>query len=188
MRSIKGPPMRFRYLETRPSRGSTSTRGPDRRSSRTDRGSLPCCHIRLTARKPPPPSYPRQLKSLGDHIRKQRLDLGLLQTDVAHEFGVDEMTVCNWEINRTSPQLRFITKIIAFLGYRPYDTRCGTLGKRIIACRRLTGLSQKELACRLSVDPSTLGRWERERGCPSERHQERLLASLNSLPAFREEA
>ena len=178
MRSIKGPPMRFRYLETRPSRGSTSTRGPDLRSSRTDRGSLPCCHIRLTARKPPPPSYPRQLKSLGDHIRKQRLDLGLLQTDVAHEFGVDEMTVCNWEINRTSPQLRFIPKIIAFLGYSPYDTQCGTLGKRIVACRCVLGLSQKELAYRLGVDPATLGRWERDEGRPTRTQLEVLIVLL----------
>ena len=43
------------------------------------------------------------------------------------------MTICNWEINRTSPQLRFIPKIITFLGYVPYDTQSGTFGKRIVA-------------------------------------------------------
>jgi len=84
------------------------------------------------------------------------------------------MTICNWEINRTSPQLRFMPKIIAFLGYSPYDTQSGTLGKRIGACRRLLGLSQKELARRLGVDPSTLGRWETGRGQPSKKHRERL--------------
>jgi len=112
---------------------------------------LPFCHIQLTDRKPLPPAYPRQLNTLGDHLRKRRLDLGLLQREAADKLGVDATTICNWETNRTSPQLRFIPEILTFLGYIPYDTQSGTLGKRIGACRRLLGLSQKELARRLGV-------------------------------------
>ena len=115
---------------------------------------------------------------MGDHLRKGRLDLGLLQKEVAERLGVDAMTICNWETNRTSPQLRFIPRIIAFLGYNPHYTQSGTLGERIVACRRVMGLSQKELACHLGVDPSTLGRWERGTGRPSQRCRERLLAFL----------
>jgi len=92
------------------------------------------------------------------------------------------MTICNWETNRTSPQLHLIPRIIAFLGYSPYDTQSGTLGKRIVACRHTMGLTQKELARRLAIDPSTLGRWERGAGRQSKRHRERLLAFLNQLP------
>ncbi|MGQ9555145.1 MAG: helix-turn-helix domain-containing protein [Anaerolineae bacterium] len=33
----------------------------------------------------------------------------------------------------------------------------GTLGERVLACRCLLGISQKELAQRLGIDPSTLG-------------------------------
>ena len=145
------------------------------------RVALPSCHIQLTGRKPLPPAYPRQLNTLGDHVRKRRLDLGLLQREAADKLGVDAMTICNWEINRTSPQLRLIPRIITFLGYVPYDTQPETLGKRIIAYRRLMGLSQKELAGRLRVDPSTLGRWEGEKGCPSDKHRERLLALRHDL-------
>ena len=57
------------------------------------------------------------------------------------------------------PAPSFIPRIIAFLGYSPYDTESGPLGKRIVACRRAKGLTQKELARRLDVDPSTVGRW-----------------------------
>ena len=84
------------------------------------------------------------------------------------------MSICNWEINRTSPQLYLIPRIIAFLGYIPYNTQSGTLGKRIVACRRAMGLTQKELARRLGVDPSTVARWESGRGQPSKEHRERL--------------
>jgi transcriptional regulator with XRE-family HTH domain len=37
-----------------------------------------------------------------------------------------------------------------------------SLGQRIKACRQFRGISQKELADQLGVDPTTLGRWERE--------------------------
>jgi len=84
------------------------------------------------------------------------------------------MTICNWEINRTSPQLYLIPRIIAFLDYNPYDTQSGSLGKRIVAYRRVMGITQKELARRLGVDPSTLARWETGRGQPSKKLRERL--------------
>ena len=118
------------------------------------------------------------MKTLGDHLRKRRLDLGLLQTEVAEQLGVDDMTICIWETNRTSPQLRLIPSIIAFLGYVPYDTRSGSLAKRILACRRVMGLSQRELARRVGVDPSTLGCWEREGGRPSKKLMARAEAFL----------
>jgi len=97
------------------------------------------------------------------------------------------MTVCNWEINRTSPQLRLIPRVIAFLGYVPYDTQSGPLAKRIMACRHAMGLTQKEFARRLGVDPSTLARWETARGQPSKKLRQRLMAFLNNLSLVHKE-
>ena len=118
------------------------------------------------------------MRALGDYLRKRRLDLGLLQSEEADKLGVDEMTVCNWEINRTSPQLRFIPRIIEFLGYMPDDTQVEDLGQQIVAARRRLGLSQRDLAHCLGVDPGTLGRWERGKGRPSQRYRGRPLAFL----------
>ena len=84
-----------------------------------NRVALPFCHVQLIAWKPLPPAYPRELKTLGDHLRKRRLDLGLLQKQVADRLEVNAMTICNWETNRTSPQLRFVPRILSFLGYNP---------------------------------------------------------------------
>ena len=83
------------------------------------RGSSPSCHFTLTAQKPSPLPYPAQISTIGDHLRKRRLDLGLLQREVAEELGVTESTIWNWEANCSSPQLGFIPKTIAFLGYNP---------------------------------------------------------------------
>jgi transcriptional regulator with XRE-family HTH domain len=141
---------------------------------------LPFCHVQLVGPKPLPRAYPRELRTLGDHLRKQRIDLGLLQRDVAEKLQVNQMTICNWETNRTSPQLRLIPEIVAFLGYDPHDTPPQALGKRIIAIRRSLGLSQKRLARLLNIDPSTLGRWETGEGSPSKILLRRLDAFLTS--------
>jgi transcriptional regulator with XRE-family HTH domain len=90
---------------------------------------LPFCHATLKAQKPLPPAYPNSLKTLGDHLRKRRLDLSLRQKDVSEKLGVAEATVWYWEKNLTSPSLRYIPKIIKFLGYEPYDTMDKTLGQ-----------------------------------------------------------
>jgi DNA-binding XRE family transcriptional regulator len=101
--------------------------------------ALPSCHVQLVGPKPLPRAYPRELRTLGDHLRKRRIDLGLLQRDVASRLKVNEATVCNWETNRTSAQLRVMARIIAFLGYCPYHPQSDLLGQRIRAQRRCHG-------------------------------------------------
>src|SRR3990172_2152482 len=122
-----------------------------------------CC-LTLVAPKPLPSAYPKELNTIGDHIRKRRLDLKLFQEAVAKIIGVQESTITNWEKNRVSPRLHYIPKIIDFLGYNPCDTGFKTLGEEIVAHRRILGMTQKELARTLGIDSTTLGRWEREEG------------------------
>src|SRR6266511_2668936 len=63
--------------------------------------ALPFCHVTLRGRKPLPRAYPGSVRTLGDHLCRRRLDLGLLQREVAERLGADECTVTNWELNRT---------------------------------------------------------------------------------------
>ncbi len=93
----------------------------DHRGIHTDRVALPFCHITLKTQKPLPSAYPQTLKTLGDHLRKRRFDLDLLQKEVAQKIGVGESTIYNWENNLTKPALRYIPKIVKFLGYESYD-------------------------------------------------------------------
>ncbi len=135
---------------------------------------MPFCKITLKSRKPSSFPYPKRLKTLGDHLRKKRLDLKLQQKEVAKKLRVDETSIYNWENNRASPSLYRLPKIIKFLGYIPNSLKTKTPGEKIAASRRFLGLTQKELAHRLGIDPSTLGRWEKGKSTPSKKELERL--------------
>ena len=65
--------------------------------------------------------------------------------------------------------------IIEFLGYNPLESST-SFPQRLIAMRRARGLTQKELAIELGVDPSTIRNWERSEHEPSQRKMS-LLAS-----------
>ncbi|MBI3089379.1 MAG: helix-turn-helix domain-containing protein [Candidatus Tectomicrobia bacterium] len=69
----------------------------------------------MKATKPLPQAYPKNIKTLGDQLRKKRLDLGLLQKDVAEVIGVDATTIYNWEKGRVVPARRYVKEIIRFL-------------------------------------------------------------------------
>ena len=119
------------------------------------------------------------MKTLGDHLRKKRLDLGLLQKEVAQRLGIATDTVTNWEKGRTSPRLRLIPQIIEFLEYVPFSGEGKTFGQRIVEMRRALGVRQEDLAHQLSVDPSTLARWEQGMERPLEQHLENVNVFLD---------
>ncbi|HEY2989813.1 MAG TPA: helix-turn-helix domain-containing protein [Candidatus Binatia bacterium] len=127
---------------------------------------MPFCHAVLTAQKPKDSAYPKELKTLGDHIRKRRLELGLFQKHVAKQIGVDEATVFNWESNETQSRIRHIPRIIEFLGYNPLSNSEG-LSNRLLAARMVLGFTQRDMARRLGVDPTTILLWETRKRRPS---------------------
>ncbi|MGH9901397.1 MAG: helix-turn-helix domain-containing protein [Pyrinomonadaceae bacterium] len=102
----------------------------------------------------------------GDLIRARRLDLGLLQRQVAEEVGVDETTVYNWENNRVNPAVRLIPQIIQSLGYCPYTPRL-PVGGRLKPWRQSPGHSQEKMAQVVDADVGMLRRWEKGRKSPS---------------------
>jgi transcriptional regulator with XRE-family HTH domain len=128
---------------------------------------LPFCKLTLKAKKPDFKPYPKQLKTIGDHLKKRRLDLNLPQKEVAKRLQATICTYRNWEKNRSNPSLPFIPRIIKFLGYVPYETSGQDFGKQIAAKRRLLGLRQKDLACLMGVDPCTIRSWEKGRHKPN---------------------
>jgi len=64
--------------------------------------------------------------TLGDHLRRRRLELGLYQKDVAAQIGVTTSTIWNWE-HGWAVGYQYLPKLIRFLGYSPdicQDSKC----------------------------------------------------------------
>jgi transcriptional regulator with XRE-family HTH domain len=139
--------------------------------------------VTLKAERPVPAAYPKSLKTFGDHLKKRRLDLSLRQKDVSHILGVSETSIWYWEKNLTSPSLHHVPKVIEFLGYVPYEKSPETLGERIGNARRVFGITLKQLAYRLGVDPGTLSNWEKGKGSPPKEHLKKLSTLFTSLPS-----
>ncbi|MEO6324034.1 MAG: helix-turn-helix transcriptional regulator [Thermoanaerobaculia bacterium] len=150
--------------------------GVDRPGTRMGIPALPFCHVQLTA-KIPDHRYPKALSSLGDHLRKRRLDLGLYQMDVAARVGADTKTVTNWELNRTEPDLAHLPALLAFLGFDPRPEG-QTFGERLYRARTAKGLSHRDLARLIEVDESTVWKWEDGRHRPMGRLLDRLCEVL----------
>ena len=139
--------------------------------------ALPCLRFESKTLKLMHISYPEYPKTIGDHIKKKRMDLKLLQKDVAKIFNVSEGCITYWENNRSSPLIQYYPNVIKFLGYCPLEFNLDTFKGRIMAYRYLNGLSRKNFAKKMGVDPQTVAGWENDRGKgPKKVKVERLLA------------
>ena len=103
--------------------------------------------------------YPKELKSLGDHLKACRLDLGLTQKQAAVKLAVDAGSVGNWEISRTSIKTRYYPALIEFLGYNPLPEPTSP-GQAIRRARMTRGWSRRKLACAAGLDEATVSRIE----------------------------
>lgn len=145
---------------------------------------MPFCRFSLKARKPLSIQYHKSLETIGDHLRKRRLDLGLLQREVALLLGSTECSVYLWETNRTSPTFPFLPKIIEFLGYCPVDPS-DTPGRRLLWARLCNGLSQSRMAKAIGVDPNTLWRLEKGKWEGREKYLRMAIGFLEAMAARR---
>lgn len=99
--------------------------------------ALPFCRATLRGVRCPKGPYFTKLKgysaeptTIGEAIRKRRLDLGLRQIDVAEAIGCNEMTIVNWEKGHTRPRKDKTSEIAAFLspiGWHICQNYCGFL-------------------------------------------------------------
>jgi transcriptional regulator with XRE-family HTH domain len=103
---------------------------------------------------------PTPPETVGDHIRKRRLGLKLLQREATERMGVCETSIFNWKSNKGTPEIRFMPAIIRFLGFNPLP-EAATLAEQLVRRRTALGKSQKESALKLGVDAGTLATWER---------------------------
>jgi transcriptional regulator with XRE-family HTH domain len=139
---------------------------------------LPLVHIRLVAPRPKP--YPEHPRTLGEHIKKRRLELALTQAQAAKVLMISPSTVLNWETGCTSPSIRYLPSVFTFLGYYAFPEPT-TVGERLLQNRRKRGWSIREAAEALGIDPGTWRDWEAGKTILHRTHRA-LLARFLSLP------
>ena len=90
-------------------------------------------------------------------------------------------TLKNWEKGRAKVGEAYYLKVIRFLGHDPNPVP-RSLPERLRAARLASGLSQKGLALRLGLDPSTVRAWEAGRGDSGHERVRQVLEEFAAAP------
>jgi transcriptional regulator with XRE-family HTH domain len=144
---------------------------------------VPFCRVTLKAKKPQNEgylAYPKELETLGDLIRKRRLELKLTAKELGKILDVDPDTIYGWEYHKCAPNPRRLSEIIKFLGEDPQVLMRKFYGAVIRAYRMSHGLSQHKLALKLGVSRTAIQQWESNTRYPSEKYIERLTFILSN--------
>lgn len=133
---------------------------------------LPGVKVCLKTERPLP--YPRSPSTLGGHLKKRRIEAGLLQRQAAKTIGIGVNTLITWEQDGAEPETCYWPAIIAFLGYDPNPAPM-TLGECLRAKYRELGLPRKKVALRLGIDEGTLLKYEQGTSRPTMDRTQKLI-------------
>lgn len=125
--------------------------------------------------------YPGKPKTLGEHLRKCRLDLYQTQEQVARVFEITVTAYISWEGDDNIPSVRKWPTVVRFLGYDPTPTPT-SFAESVAALRRLLGFDKKRLATRLGVDVKSVLNWEAGRTKPFSGVRQKLAKLAPNLP------
>lgn len=102
--------------------------------------------------------YPDSPTTVGEHLRKRRLDMGQTQAQAAASLGVTFTSLNGWEAGRIEPGIDKWPGIIRFLGFDP-NPAPENLDQALTALQRRHGLPRERLAFRLGIERKTLFNW-----------------------------
>jgi transcriptional regulator with XRE-family HTH domain len=121
--------------------------------------------------------------TLGDHLRRRRLELGLYQKDVAIQIDVTTSTIWNWENGWSTIAMGCMPKVIKFLGYNPIPCP-EALMERLAWYKQAKGLPLEKLGAEMGRDPEQLADWLTGRHNPCRRNQKEIEEFLSDKLDF----
>ena len=123
-----------------------------------------------------------QPRTIGEHIKKARIQKGLHQSDVAKLIGVSSNQLCAWEIGkRRIMKVKYFPRILKFLGYIPELKKPYSIGRDMTIVKQIYGWNNKSLAEELGLDPSTVSNWIKGKQTKCKRKNEQVVLSLKKL-------
>jgi len=133
---------------------------------------------------PQPPELEKEPATLGEHLRRKRIELGLEQKEVAARLGVSASAIWHWEHGWDIAR-RFYPRIISFLGYNPFPMPEGTI-ERFAWYKLINGLNLEMLGKELGRHPEQVSEWLRGVRIPCKRNmrviEEFLEERLEDMP------
>ena len=139
----------------------------------------------------------KQPKTIGEHLRRRRVQLQLHQSQGAKLLKVSTVTLSRWERDHTYPTWDYHETITKYLGYDAF-AQCGhrdpyrnetpvvaslspsSLCQNLKTLRLELKLTLKECSKELNVAPKTLHTWEIGARQPCRKHREVISGFLNS--------
>jgi len=144
--------------------------------------------------------YPTKINTIGDLVRKTRMDLDLEVKQLANKLGMCEQAIINLEKNRSQSRPHLLKKVVEFLrphvnGSMPdkdfwdlcfknnplYPKQQNTFGDKLRSTRMQNFLSIPNLAKELGVDPTSVAKWERMESKPIPKYKKRVLAWIKKI-------
>jgi transcriptional regulator with XRE-family HTH domain len=129
--------------------------------------------------------------SLGEHLKKRRIELRLMQAEVAKQMGEKSSTYANWENGFYAPSRKKLSKIIKFLGFDPFKSAgdeppLRLFGDHLKERRFDLGFSQDTAARHFGVHVTTYRDWEHSRRRPYRNTQRQIIAWIGYDPFTRD--
>lgn len=130
---------------------------------------------------------PRNPSTIGGHLRRRRLQLGIHQSQAARLLGVSMVTLSRWECDKVYPTWAQQSRVIAYLGYNPFlnpalggpnsnkssdvaflsSDSSKNIGAQLLEYRLELRKTRNQMASELGISVKTLWRWETNRRQPS---------------------
>jgi transcriptional regulator with XRE-family HTH domain len=141
---------------------------------------------------------PREPKTIGEHLRKRRLELGIFQSKAACLLGVSTVTLSRWECDKVYPTWPQQPAVATYLGFDPFTNPTlgspkgnetqgvdflspeapANLGHAIIRHCMIVRKTRHQIAKELGLSPKTVWNWQVGRRQPSALLRKRIVAFL----------
>jgi transcriptional regulator with XRE-family HTH domain len=122
--------------------------------------------------------FPKELQTVGNHLKHARLSRNILIKDVCAFLTIDRETLRGWELGLFEPFVSHYPAIISFLGYNPCNIRTDSLAGQIKMYRHEHGLTQRQFANLLQTDASVIWQWECNNRVPLVKTQKKIQALI----------
>jgi DNA-binding transcriptional regulator YiaG len=144
---------------------------------------LPICSYTQKAKIPKKTQSITKPTTLGEHIRKVRLERNQAQGFVAKTLKINQMYLSSWELNQKLPHPKHLKNIIDYLGYLPKKiSKNELLGMQTKYFRMKYHLSLEEFCQMTNINSDVVVSLENKRFCKvSDMERKAILKSLKEI-------